>query len=162
MKSWSSACASVLILVGSLAVVPAARAGCDNPTLAEQWRLQIGTDCQCDAYPNHGQYVRCVVSHVRDAIAAGLPTNCKGTITRCAARSTCGKKTGFSTCCRALPGTCTAGLCQDKKTSCTDSSTCPAVTKCGMKSSPELCTAIGGSPGTGSCCDTVCSVSAAQ
>jgi hypothetical protein len=32
------------------------------------------------------------------------------------------------------------------------------VTKCRTKSSADHCTAAGGSPGSGSCCDAVCSV----
>ncbi len=80
------------------------------------------------------------------------------TVTRCAARSTCGKP-GFATCCFASAGTCTNGLCQDRTTPCTDSSTCPIVIKCHIKSSPAECSMAGGSPGSGSCCDAVCSVS---
>jgi hypothetical protein len=52
----------------------------------------------------------------------------------------------------------TTGLCQDGTTACTDATQCPAVTKCRTKSNAAQCTAAGGSPGSGSCCDAVCSV----
>ena len=140
---------------------PVAHARCDDPAAAEAVRASIAAQCVCTASTNHGQYVSCVARHVRDAVNSGtLPTNCKGTVTRCAARSTCGKKTGFVTCCFASPGSCdaTTGLCQDGVTPCIDATQCPAVTRCRTKSSADLCTAAGGSPGAGSCCDAVCSV----
>ncbi len=149
---------SVVLAAASLGVVPLARARCDDPALAASVRQQIATTCVCTQATNHGQYVRCVADQVNQAVATGLPTNCKGTVKRCAARSTCGKKTGFVTCCRAKPGTCNLGLCQDKTTACIDASTCPIVMKCSMKSTTERCVAAGGSPGSGSCCDAVCSL----
>ena len=133
-------------------------AACDNPTLAEQVRAQIANTCVCNSATNHGRYVSCVAHAVRDAVANGLPTNCKGTVTRCAARSTCGKKTGFVTCCFATPGKCANGMCAGSDTPCSTDTECPARTRCSVKSSSDHCTAQGGSPGTGSCCDAVCSV----
>jgi hypothetical protein len=139
-------------------------AACDNPTLAEQVRAQIAATCVCDSSTNHGRYVSCVAHAVRDAVkpvsegGSGLPTNCKGTVTRCAARSTCGKKTGFVTCCFASAGKCENGMCEGSDTQCTMDTECPARTRCSVKSSSDHCTAQGGSPGTGSCCDAVCSV----
>ena len=107
---------------------------------------------------NHGQYVSCVAHHVRDAVRNGdVATNCKGAVTRCAARSTCGKKSGFVTCARCDAGTCTSGVCDDGVTVCTDSSQCPPVLNhCSTKSTAEACEARGGVAGTGSCCDAVC------
>ena len=134
----------------------AAYARCDDPAAAEAVRAQIAETCRCDAATRHGQYVSCVAREVRTAVANGLPPNCKGTVTRCAARSTCGKKAGFVTCCFASAGTCSEGLCQDGATSCESAEACPVVTRCRTKSSPEKCTALGGSPGSGSCCDAVC------
>src|SRR5690242_14069071 len=98
---------------------PVAHARCDDPAAAEAVRASIAAKCVCTSSTNHGQYVSCVARAVRDAVHSGaLPTNCKGTVTRCAARSTCGKKTGFVTCCFASPGTCdpTTGRCQDRTT----------------------------------------------
>jgi len=128
--------------------------------MAETVRARIATECRCDGFTTHGQYVRCVAHAVKLAVDDGLPTNCKGTVKRCAARSTCGKKAGFVTCCFALPGRCEDGVCQDDVTACTDPAQCPIVTKCRTKSTVEKCTLAGGSPGTGSCCDAVCSLPA--
>ena len=150
-------------LVSGGFMVGTAAAKCDNPAMAEAVRASIASMCVCDASTNHGRYVSCVAHAVKAAVANGLPTNCKGTVTRCAARSTCGKK-GFVTCCFASPGTCTitgtTGLCQDGTTPCTVATQCPVVTRCRTKSSADLCTAAGGSPGSGSCCDAVCSLPA--
>ena len=153
------------VVVGLLAVAlvaTRARAACSDPALAEQVRAQIATSCVCNdpnnPRANHGRYVSCVAHAVRDAVANGLPTNCKGAVTRCAARSTCGKKSGFVTCCFASSGTCENGLCQDGVTGCSGDPNCPPRTRCSVKSSGDRCMAQGGSAGTGSCCDAVCSV----
>ena len=159
------------VLLGLAMSVGAARvhAACSDPALAEQVRAQIATTCVCNdpnnPAANHGRYVSCVAHAVRDAVkpppdGSGLPTNCKGAVTRCAARSTCGKKSGFVTCCFASPGSCdtTSGLCQDGVTQCTTPDVCPPRIRCSVKSSSDRCMAQGGSPGTGSCCDAVCSV----
>jgi hypothetical protein len=135
-----------------------ALAACDDPAAAEVARAQIASGCPCTGQTNHGQYVSCVARAVRTAVDNGLPVNCKGAVMRCAARSTCGKRTGFSTCCYASAGVCDAGLCQDGVTQCTLATQCPVVNKCRTKSSSDLCVASGGSPGTGSCCDAVCSL----
>jgi len=99
-----------------------------------------------------------VAHHARDAVRNGdLDVNCKGKVTRCAARSTCGKKTGFVTCPICEPGTCTNGFCDDGTTACADGSTCPpVVAHCSTKSSDMHCTDRGGTPGSGSCCDATC------
>src|SRR2546425_9568852 len=67
-----------------------AEARCTDSRVPEV-RAQITAACPCTG--NHGQYVSCVAHHVRDAVRNGdIDTNCKGAVTRCAARSTCGKK----------------------------------------------------------------------
>ena len=152
-------CCLVALAALGASVIPA-RAACDDPVAAETVRAQIASECVCTAATNHGQYVSCVAHAVRRAVLNGLPVNCKGQVTRCAARSTFGKKTVFVTCCFASAGTCTSGLCQDGVTPCTLATQCPAVTRCTTKSSADSCTAAGGSPGSGSCCDAVCSVPA--
>jgi hypothetical protein len=139
----------------TLAVAGTAGARCDDPALAEAVRAQIATRCSCTDATNHGQYVSCVRAEVRQAVADGLPTNCKGAVTRCAARSTCGKA-GFVTCCRLMPGWCREGLCQDGLTPCTLAEECPLRPKCSTKRSVETCLALGGTAGTGSCCDATC------
>ncbi len=145
-----------LAVAGSFSLLASiAHAGC-NDSRVDAVRATINTQCQCNG--NHGQYVSCVTHHVRDAVRNGdLDVNCKGAVTRCAARSTCGKKSGFVTCAICDPGTCTNGFCDDGTTACTDSSTCPLVlNRCSTKSSTDHCTAQGGFSGTGSCCDAAC------
>lgn len=146
-----------LALAGGLVALTGsvAHARCSDPRVAEV-RAQISAACPCTG--NHGQYVSCVAHHVRDAVRNGdIDTNCKGAVTRCAARSTCGKKTGFVTCAICSTGTCTAGLCDDGTTVCADSSQCPPVLNhCSTKSSAEACEARGGVAGSGSCCDAAC------
>ncbi len=133
-------------------VASGAQARCADPRVAEV-RAQISAQCPCTG--NHGQYVSCVAHHVRDAVRNGdVDTNCKGAVTRCAARSTCGKKSGFVTCTICSTGTCTAGLCDDGTTACADSSQCPPVVNhCSTKSSADACDARGGVAGSGSRCD---------
>lgn len=138
--------------------VSGVRAACSDPAAAELVRAQIASECVCSAATNHGQYVKCVGQHVRQAVANGLPTNCKGAVMRCAARSTCGKP-GFVTCCRVLAGKCRNALCQDGLTACTVNEDCPTRSKCSTKRSVDLCVAAGGSAGGGSCCDAVCAAS---
>jgi hypothetical protein len=142
--------AAALVVAGSRA-----HAGCNDPRVAEV-RATINAECQCTG--NHGQYVSCVAHHVSAAVRNGeIDTNCKGAVVHCAARSTCGKKTGFVTCAICSVGTCTSGLCDDGVTTCADSSTCPPVLDhCSTKSSADLCTAKGGTAGLGSCCDATC------
>jgi hypothetical protein len=148
--------AVVIAVFGTLALgASVARAGCNDSDLGTV-RDRILADCPCTG--NHGQYVSCVAREVREAVGSGeLDTNCKGKVVRCAARSTCGKKEGFVTCTRCVPGTCTAGFCDDGVTGCIDSSTCPQVVdRCSTKSSPEHCAAQGGIVGHGSCCHASC------
>src|SRR5215470_7174057 len=87
----------------------------------------VNSKCSCTGASNHGQYVSCVAHVVKDLTSCGLlPTNCKGKVTRCAARSTCGKS-GFSTCtptCIIVPPA-TAGTCSNDPTvSCTADADC--------------------------------------
>src|SRR5437667_12567915 len=80
-----------------------ATAGCNDPDL-KTVRARVLSECTCDK--NHGQYVSCVVGKVREAVRTReLDVNCKGKVVRCAARSTCGKKSGFVTCLTCEPGT---------------------------------------------------------
>jgi hypothetical protein len=147
---------TILAMVACVAILTArADARCNDPDL-ETVRDRILTECPCTG--NHGQYVSCIAHKVRDAVRSEeLDVNCKGKVVRCAARSTCGKKSGFVTCTRCVPGTCTEGLCDDGVTTCADSTQCPPVVdRCSTKSSPEHCEALGGIAGTGSCCHASC------
>src|SRR5437867_12999985 len=112
------------------AQVDAARAAADQACNA------AGTGCTTAA--SHGQYVSCVAHQANMLAESGsLPTQCKGAVKKCAARSTCGKP-GFVTCCRTRSS---------------------GTTKCSTKSSAPGCTdhaPAGGSACVGnhpSCCD---------
>jgi hypothetical protein len=113
----------------------------------------IDDQCRCDEATNHGRHVSCVAHVVKDLARQGvIPTNCKGKIKRCAARSTCGKP-GFVTCqiptdtCDLATSTCTA----NPTVACATDLECGA--RCKTKSSAEHCVAVGGTPGpAGSCC----------
>jgi len=153
--------AFLLSVMFALIAAPATNvaAACSDPAAAAMVRAQIATSCPCTSATNHGQHVSCVNHQLHQAMKSGaLPKNCHGAVTRCAARSTCGKP-GFVTCCFATPGTCVNGLCPDGTTACSAAVPCPAVIKCHIKSSAAACSMDGGSPGTGSCCDAVCAAS---
>jgi hypothetical protein len=133
---------------------PAAADDCETARCAVQ--AQIAQQCDCSTASNHGRYVSCVNRVVRTLVTDGtVPTNCKGKVTRCAARSTCGKKAGFVTCsiatstCDSTTGTCTA----NPALTCVTDVDCGV--RCKISSSADHCTARGGTPGTGSCC-TAC------
>lgn len=141
------------VLAAALSGVAGAR--CTDPRVPEV-RASIAQNCPCTG--NHGRYVSCVAHAVRDAVRNGdVDVNCKGAVTRCAARSTCGKKEGFVTCAICDAGTCANGVCDDGTTACSDSSQCPPVlNRCSTKSSADACSAHGGVAGSGSCCDAAC------
>ena len=94
------------LLAGSLLVLApiGASAKCgdnvgDNAAVAAA-RAQVETDCPCPSFTKHGQYVKCAKTVAKDRVDAMLlPKNCKGSVVKCAAKSTCGKP-GFVTCCR--------------------------------------------------------------
>ena len=156
----------VLALATALVAASIANAGCslshDELASARASLSQAPYNCSCDG--NHGRYVSCVARAVSDLVRNhGFPVNCKGAVTRCAARSTCGKKAGFVTCAVCSPGTCSAGFCDDGTTACTDSSTCPPVLdRCSTKSQAPLCEAHQDGTftvtGSGSCCDATCTL----
>jgi len=97
-------------LVGAWVAVPATWIRAQQPDCeAARCSLQSSIDSCCSNAKNHGQFVSCVAHAVNAASRDGsIPTNCKGKVTRCAARSTCGKE-GFVTCtptCDTTTGTC--------------------------------------------------------
>ena len=74
------------------AAVAATRAAADQACTSKGMR--------CSTAKSHGEYVSCVAHQAKAAVKAGtLPKQCKGTVVKCAAKSTCGKP-GFVTCCR--------------------------------------------------------------
>lgn len=156
---------AVLAWSGSALAAPA----CDPAAVADA-AAQVEAACPCagrtapsgevTAWKNHGQYVSCVSrERNRVAKALGLSKSCVRQTTRCAARSTCGKREGFVTC--RIPDACSddnpdgvaEGTCSDDPSvACDTAADCP-VLRCTVKSASELCDAQGGISGTGSCCD---------
>jgi hypothetical protein len=150
--------AAVIFLSAILFAVPALRAGAqvDCETARCAFDQAVNAQCSCTGAGNHGRYVSCI-AHVTKALnSCGLlPRNCKGKVTRCAARSTCGK-TGFSTCmpnCDILAGS-TAGTCSNDPTiACSTAGDCiEKASDCHIRhdgTCPD-----GTTPGSGSCCRT--------
>jgi hypothetical protein len=140
----------------ALAAAPArsARVDCEPARCAVQ--AAIAAECPCTESSNHGRYVSCV-AHVVKRLSSErvVPVNCKGKVTRCAARSTCGKP-GFVTChiptdtCDLTTFTCVG----DPTLTCATDLDCGSV--CKVKSSEEGCAARGGTAGTESSCCATC------
>ena len=122
------------------------------------FQAEVNSSCTCtqDGSSNHGQYVSCVAHAVKRIADRGdMPTNCKGKIKRCAARSVCGKP-GFLVCNIPVFGACdlTTGTCVgDATRTCATDAEC-TTTRCKIKSSPEGCENAGGTPvlGATTCC----------
>lgn len=111
--------------------------------------------CSCASAVSHGSYVSCVTSVVKTLVQAGtLDRRCRGKVTRCAARSTCGRP-AFETC--TVGQTCVNNVCANANQRCTTDSDCPATPTCKLvrmapAPTPDICSAAGGTTGTGSCC----------
>ena len=107
------------------------------------FQQQLDQECSCTEKDNHGRYVSCVAHAVNDLVEAGLPTNCKGKLKRCAARSVCGKQNrDFHTCTTFEYGTCdtTTFLCShDGATACTVDTDCVISSRCKTTRRPESC-----------------------
>src|SRR5438046_10683896 len=92
-----------VFLVGTWAAIPATWTSAQQLDCeAARCSLQSSIDSCCSNAKNHGQFVSCVAHAVNAAARDGsIPTNCKGKVTSCAARSTCGNDgivTGATTC----------------------------------------------------------------
>jgi hypothetical protein len=142
------------IAIGFPVLANAVRPDCEPARCAVQ--SAIARDCSCEGSTNHGRYVSCVAHVVKRLSHDGLvPTNCKGKVTRCAARSICGKA-GFVTC-QIPTDTCdlTTGFCvDDPAIACLTDLDCGA--KCKIKSSAEGCMARGGVPSAAANCCAGC------
>jgi hypothetical protein len=149
--------AIVTAAVVSLALPLATRAAtpdCEPARCAVQSR--VATECPCESATNHGRYVSCVAHIVNQLAHDGtIPTNCKGKVTRCAAKSTCGKD-GFVTChiptdtCDTTTFTCI----KDPMIQCQTDLDCGS--RCKVSSSGDLCTVKGGTVGTSTSCCADC------
>ena len=144
--------AALLLMAGAAS---ATQIDCEPSRCAAQ--AAIAQECPCEGASNHGQYVSCVAHVVRRLAASGaVAVNCKGKVTRCGARSTCGKP-GFVTCqipvseCVIAAGALT-GTCANAPTvTCLGDLDCGA--KCKVKSTDVHCLEAGGFVGQAtSCC----------
>jgi hypothetical protein len=134
-KVWAAA-VGTLMLGGLVLSTPRAYAKCDasDPVTAADIaaaRAAVALHCDCNGFPNHGQYVKCATGQAKATL---VNQSCTGAVVKCAARSTCGKS-GFVTCCRTKNG----------------------VTKCSTKSSGDRCKPQKGGTSCvstfSSCCD---------
>lgn len=134
MRSFVTGLVAFAFVVAVPAAAPAKK--CTDDAAVAAARAAAAAECDCATAENHGQYVKCVgqVAKAR-ADSGALPTECKGAVVRCAAKSTCGKP-GAVTCCRI-----------DRR----------GKVKCSIKKSAEKCTAPNGGTAcvgsSASCCD---------
>jgi len=150
---------TLALVTALLLALPASQATAQNGVDCETARCAvqnaINTECPCETATNHGKHVSCVARAVKRLWNEGaIPTNCKGKIKRCAARSTCGKP-GFVTCTFNELGTCDlVNLVCDAPVgqTCASDADCVISSKCRPKSSAEHCITLGGVPGQGTCC----------
>jgi len=133
---------ATIVLLWALGASAGHAAPCADPAAAAAVRAAADLRCPCAAAINHGQYVRCVAGVAKAAVASGtLPKTCKAAVVGCAAKSVCGKPSGFVTCCRT---------------------NAKGVTKCATKASARKCTAPKGGAacmGTASSCCEACGTS---
>ncbi|MFN2375990.1 MAG: hypothetical protein ABR538_05610 [Candidatus Binatia bacterium] len=143
------------ILASLFLMVSAGQVRAQEELSCEDWRCQfqarLDADCACDGFDNHGRYVSCVAHIVKDLVAEGLPTNCKGKLKRCAAKSVCGKQDrGFATCTTVEYGTCLLSetgpnTCDtDPTIECTVDTDCVASSQCRITRHAERCEEAGG------------------
>lgn len=151
----------VVFLTAVALGAPAVHAAADCEAARCAVQAALDTDCPCSEATNHGRHVSCVAKVVKRLSLAGVvPTECKGKITRCAARSVCGKE-GFVTCQIPVTGTCDVGTgtcVENTALLCSSDADCVIGTKCKTKRSADLCLAKGGTVGTSPTCCADCVV----
>jgi hypothetical protein len=90
-----------------LALTPAIAKKPDKPECAAARPAvvaAVAASCDCDAVPNHGQYVRCAARVVKGMAGTdALARNCRGAMVSVFAKSTCGKPDHVACC---LPKGC--------------------------------------------------------
>ncbi len=162
MRNLSSA-----LLISAIVMSASVAFAQDTPSCEEfrcQFQERLETECPCDGQDNHGSYVSCVAHIVNELENEGLPTNCKGKLKRCAARSVCGKQElGFGTCTTYEYGTCVideitqTGACDfDPTVACTVDTDCVESTRCKITRHPERCTENGGALNLAPTCCSNC------
>ena len=158
MKTLTAAVLSALFLT----MLSAAPVRAQEEMTCDDWRCQFQADleseCPCTEQTNHGQYVSCVTHVIHNLVDQGLPKNCKGKLTRCAAKSVCGKQDrGFATCTTTSYGTCVDSLCDtDGTTTCTTNTDCVAGTQCHITRHADDCTTAGGQVNLSPTCCSTC------
>ncbi len=146
-------------------------ANAQTPKTCADWRCEfqsrLDADCPCSGQPNHGQYVRCVASVVNDLVKEGLPTNCKGQLKKCAAKSVCGKEAqGFATCTSFQYGNCVdtgsgvLGCDFDPTKTCTTDADCLISSQCKFTRDAAACEAGGGFVNLSPTCCSTCAAPA--
>ena len=107
MKFWMRGILAFVLLLAT-ARVGVADCASDDPDGSKVRSARATADQSCTAAgdgcadaPNHGAYVSCIGRAIPPLVNNGsLPKSCVGTLRRCAARSTCGRRAqGFVTCC---------------------------------------------------------------
>ncbi len=152
--------AIVTIMLTGLVVLSGSSARAETDCEPARCAVQaaINAACDCSTASNHGRYVSCVAHVVKQLSTNGtIPTNCKGKVKRCAARSTCGKA-GFVICTIPVPGACdlaTSTCAGNATVACLTDAQC-TTSRCKTRSSAEGCVAIGGTVGTGATCCANC------
>src|SRR5262245_4199928 len=82
----------LMLLRGTAGAACSSDACTDLPAI-DNVRAVVSSACDCSGAGSHGKYVKCAKQVVKSAIKNGnLPAPCKKPVTRCEARSTCGKK----------------------------------------------------------------------
>jgi hypothetical protein len=155
--------AGVVLGLAIMGLPGMASAGGSSDCEAARCAVQAAIDqnCSCTSASNHGQYVRCVAHQVNSLVRSGVvPTDCKGKVTRCAAKSICGKA-GFVTCEIPELGTCdpTTNTCVENPAIACVNGTCILGETCHIKHDAALCTARGGTVGSSPTCCAACAPS---
>ncbi len=160
-----------LFTLGLIALVVAAPANAQpSDECPADVAAAVAAACPCDAsangqaWKNHGKYVSCV-TRFRNALRKQgcLDAQARRTITRCAARSTCGKEGAVLCCVYDASGTCSdaapgdgvaEGVCSnDAEVACDADTDCITVGAPKVKRNAALCEARGGTViGGGSVC----------
>ncbi len=98
----------LILALGLLAVLPdfagaqCTSAKCTDLDAVENARAVVAAACDCSGAQSHAKYVKCAKQVIRAAIkGATLQRQCKGSIMKCEARSTCGSKSKI--CCVMSP-----------------------------------------------------------
>jgi hypothetical protein len=92
---WGALAVSLVMLWAQRSDAKCDPTGADAADVAAA-RAAVAANCECAGAANHGAFVRCASDQAKATLAN---KSCRGFVTKCAAKSTCGKP-GFVTCCR--------------------------------------------------------------